>query len=431
MGYIGPWSNFHELNLDWLLREVKQLRTDVDGMTGAATPSNVLPEMNGTADPGESVNYSRGDHVHPTDTTRAAKSDLDQEVIDRGDADDTLQNNIDAVDAKIKFTSAAPEMDDSSASAGSSDYMARSDHVHPTDTSRASKSEFDTLKAYVEGLGGSASPYDVVPLMDGTGSYGTVGAYSRGDHRHPSDTSKLDTAGGTVTGPLTLEDALRRPDRERFVEIDAVGWLRVADIPAVYGTRVTFGIVRNSLLYPDETHRVTLIYNQAGPSFVEESSKGSVLYINKIRYSDAGKIDIHIDQAYATNVGVYLLEVCAPTQTDEENIRLLSIVGVADAPAGETILSEYTMSSNIQPAVVGSVDISVTSFLSNIKLGGYYSNIKTQLEVYDIPTSHVLACVVDWNSGQNSISGMTQDANNLYVSFRTDTACTVHVKYYK
>ena len=25
MAYIGPWSNFHELNLDWILEQLKQL----------------------------------------------------------------------------------------------------------------------------------------------------------------------------------------------------------------------------------------------------------------------------------------------------------------------------------------------------------------------------------------------------------------------
>ena len=34
MPYKIPWSNFHELNLDWLLEQVKQLRTDVDDMLG-------------------------------------------------------------------------------------------------------------------------------------------------------------------------------------------------------------------------------------------------------------------------------------------------------------------------------------------------------------------------------------------------------------
>jgi hypothetical protein len=40
--------------------------------------------------------------------------------------------------------------------------------------------------------------------MDGVASPGVLTAYSRGDHRHPSDTSRLALAGGTLTGPLLL-----------------------------------------------------------------------------------------------------------------------------------------------------------------------------------------------------------------------------------
>lgn len=36
------------------------------------TPSDVTPLINGTAAPGTSALYTRGDHIHPTDTTRAA-----------------------------------------------------------------------------------------------------------------------------------------------------------------------------------------------------------------------------------------------------------------------------------------------------------------------------------------------------------------------
>lgn len=42
------------------------------------------------------------------------------------------------------------------------------------------------------------------PLMDGTGSAGSSAAFARGDHRHPSDSTKLDKSGGTMTGGLTM-----------------------------------------------------------------------------------------------------------------------------------------------------------------------------------------------------------------------------------
>ena len=40
-------------------------------VTSTTTPSNTSPAMNGTAAPGVATAYSRGDHVHPTDTSRA------------------------------------------------------------------------------------------------------------------------------------------------------------------------------------------------------------------------------------------------------------------------------------------------------------------------------------------------------------------------
>jgi hypothetical protein len=42
------------------------------------------------------------------------------------------------------------------------------------------------------------------PAMDGTGAPGTAATVSRGDHKHPTDTSVLSLGGGTMTGMLTL-----------------------------------------------------------------------------------------------------------------------------------------------------------------------------------------------------------------------------------
>lgn len=42
------------------------------GGGGGPSPSASNPEMDGTAAPGTALTYARGDHVHPTDTTRAA-----------------------------------------------------------------------------------------------------------------------------------------------------------------------------------------------------------------------------------------------------------------------------------------------------------------------------------------------------------------------
>ena len=411
-----PWSNFHELNLDWIMQKLKELDEKVDSIIGSSTPSNTPPEMDGTASPGTSANYSRGNHVHPTDTSRASASGLTQEITDRSDADialsgridtldarvvpsdayplmdgtaesgshvqysrrdhrhptdtsraaqtdlqaeindrindvHTLQGDINAVDAKINFSSAAPLMDSSSASSGSSTVMARADHVHPTDTSRASATDVATLQARMDAFAGSANPSDLTPLMDGVGTAGDVGAYSRGNHQHPSDTSKLSVSGGSMTGRLVEEL------KEQYINTNAIGWLRIADFPDTPGNVAKITISKQGLVTPSEIHTVILTMNDTGPSFIGEESSGDVLYINKIRYSNAGKIDIHMDQAYDSTIGVKI-EALGSTDANTALIKALVISGVADAPAGETILLSYDFSetANVIPHAKISAD---------------------------------------------------------------------------
>jgi hypothetical protein len=58
----------------------------------------------------------------------------------------------------------------------------------------------DNLIFVPAGTGGT--PSSAPPLMDGTAAAGSATAYSRGDHVHPTDTSLLPLAGGTLTGPV-------------------------------------------------------------------------------------------------------------------------------------------------------------------------------------------------------------------------------------
>lgn len=345
MAFKLPWSNFHELNLDWILEKIKELREDVDNITGAATPYTSTPEMDGIGSPGTEVSYARGDHRHPTDTSRAAATDLAQEILDRGAADDTLQANIDATDAKIKFSSSAPLMDSSSASAGFSDYMARADHIHPTDTSRASATDVATLTARMDAFAGSAVPYDLLPEMDASASSGSVGAYARGNHVHPSDTSKLDKSGGTITGDLTVNGSFIAKDAETFGTTSATGWLRVIEAPNVQGTSIDITITRKGSGTPGEVHKIKFIGNTA-QVFVDETSLGPALYINKIRYSSAGAIDIHMDQTYPADIGVKINAI-SPTQAASAAIKVKSSMAfVSDTPDGETILASYDFTQN-------------------------------------------------------------------------------------
>jgi hypothetical protein len=105
-----------------------------------------------------------------------------------------------------------PLMDGANA-IGTSLNWARADHVHPTDTTRYAASNpagYQTAAQVTAALAPYALVANVpvasnaVPAMDGAASSGSASAWSRGDHVHPTDTSRLALAGGTMTGILTL-----------------------------------------------------------------------------------------------------------------------------------------------------------------------------------------------------------------------------------
>ena len=74
-----------------------------------------------------------------------------------------------------------------------------------TQTGTAEAPTIDFAFHNLKGSGGGTSvyPYTSDPAMDGAASAGSSDLYSRGDHVHPSDTSKYDKAGGTVNGSVT------------------------------------------------------------------------------------------------------------------------------------------------------------------------------------------------------------------------------------
>lgn len=125
-----------------------------------ASPSNSVPLMDGTAAAGTSALYSRGDHIHPTDTSRAPL-------------------------ASPTFTGAP---------------------AAPTPTAGTSTTQLATTAFVGTALTNAAvpAPSGTTPGMDGTGAAGSATTYARGDHVHPSDTTKVNKAGDTMTGNLTV-----------------------------------------------------------------------------------------------------------------------------------------------------------------------------------------------------------------------------------
>lgn len=124
------------------LQEVVNGKSD-DGHGHAISDiTNLQTALDGKA------NTSHGNHVPTTETANNAKFLRN---------DNTWQTvtpeNIGAAASShgthVSYSSTSPVMD-GTASAGSASTVARSDHKHPTDTSRASKTEFDEFKTDIQ-----------------------------------------------------------------------------------------------------------------------------------------------------------------------------------------------------------------------------------------------------------------------------------------
>jgi hypothetical protein len=74
------------------------------------------------------------------------------------------------------------------------------------------RSNFSAAKSEIEALqGGAAQPSDALPIMAGTAIGGTSVLYARGDHVHPTDTSRAPIASPTFTGMVTINTSTSTP----------------------------------------------------------------------------------------------------------------------------------------------------------------------------------------------------------------------------
>ena len=90
-------------------------------------------------------------------------------------------------------------------SAGAVFYFASAEQIVSYTLTAGATSDYAQLDFTKPTTGDIPVPASSIPLMDGTASTGSGAAYARGDHRHPSDTSRLGTSGNgsNVTAAFT------------------------------------------------------------------------------------------------------------------------------------------------------------------------------------------------------------------------------------
>lgn len=152
-------------------------KTYVDGAVGAIA-GTALPLMNGAAAVGVAIKYSREDHVHPTDASRAAVASPAFTGVPTAPTPTAGDNSTKIATTAFVAVSFAPL--NSPAFAGTP--------TAPTAAVNTNTAQLATT-AFVVAQAGTAAP-----LMNGVAAVGASLLYARQDHVHPSDSSKIGDA---------------------------------------------------------------------------------------------------------------------------------------------------------------------------------------------------------------------------------------------
>ena len=228
-----PYTDFHEMNLDWIIKEMKDLIDAWDSYGTSVTAEAHTasdPEVTVTGDLKDGLNFDFGLVQGPRGTTGAQGPQGEQ-----GPAGEGLQI-LDIYPTLAALQAAHPTGSPGDAylvgSGGS--YM-----LYIWSTSSSAWSDGGSLT--------SPSPSSAAPAMDGVAAAGSSLLYARGDHVHPADTSKLDKSGtdgvyAVASGSQVMLSVSDTPVADTLVAYDAVGDLNAGnlnasgDISAVDGT---------------------------------------------------------------------------------------------------------------------------------------------------------------------------------------------------
>lgn len=218
-----PYTDIHNMNLDWIINAMKELEEawkNYGATVSAVAHLSERPEVNVTGDFKTAVTFDFG-------IVRGEKGDRG-EVGPQGDVGPQGKGLeiLDTYATLNALRSAHPVGTPGDAYlVGSANNFVL--YIWSTSTS-----------AWVSaGSLSSPSPSDTAPLMDGVAAAGTQNIYSRGDHRHPSDSTKLDKASND--GTITEVYAVAGTEQNRIKVTDRPEAGKVAMYDQVTGNLVT------------------------------------------------------------------------------------------------------------------------------------------------------------------------------------------------
>lgn len=169
--------------------KTSDITNDSGFITSSAVPgaTSTTPKMDGTAAVGTETTYAKGDHVHPHDTTKVDK--IDGKGLSTNDYTTAEKNKLAGIASGAEVN---VQSDWNQTTTSADDYIKNKPSIPSKTSDITNDSGFITLSDLPEGV----APSTTTPVMDGTAATGSENAFARGDHVHPSDSTKVDKVNG-------------------------------------------------------------------------------------------------------------------------------------------------------------------------------------------------------------------------------------------
>ena len=189
-----PYTNFHALNLDWIVRSMLELEHEWDSISENITASahfslNPTAEVTGSLQDG--LNFDFGLPVGPEGPTGPAGPQGPQGIAGPegpiGPAGPQgIQGETGAGLEILDRYATLADLQAAHPTGNPGDAYMVGDHLYIWSVSTSAWIDAGTLS--------SPSPSVTVPLMDGEAAIGSLTTYAKADHRHPTDTSRASDA---------------------------------------------------------------------------------------------------------------------------------------------------------------------------------------------------------------------------------------------